>query len=684
MFDGSATQAPDLTEGLNEEQRAAVTHPAGPLLVLAGAGTGKTTTLVARLVWLVSQGIPAERIVLLTFTRRAAREMLTRAQALLGSNAPGRVVGGTFHSVGYRLIAAHAATLGLPPGFGVLDAADAADLLDLLREEHGLAAGKERFPRKDTLASIYSRCVNAQQPLSEVLTEQFPWCEHHLDAVAGLFRAYEQRKRDLGRLDLDDLLVYSHALARNELIGRKLGQRFDHILVDEYQDLNRLQVEILRDLRREPRGLTAVGDDAQAIYGFRAASADHVLRFRDDFPDAAMVTLDRNYRSTQPILDLANEVWAAATRSYPKRLHADHEGGAQPQLVHCLDQAQQATEVCDRVLVAHEEGTALREQAVLMRAGRHSNELELELARRKIPFRKYGGISYMEAAHVKDFLAALRIADNPADEFSWFRLLQLAPGIGPATARRALDNLKPNTLASTSELLERWQTEVEPLLKPSARQACGPLIEALAATDGERRVGALTERICEAIKPLITAHYPDWNARLPDLQALAAAAGDAATLSGFLAELALDPPASSADYAKAPHLDEDYLTLSTVHSAKGLEWDSVHVISASDGNFPSDMALTTPEGLEEERRLFYVALTRARRTLTIYAPLRYYHRPTGNDDAHGYGKTSRFLTDRAAELCEQIHLHLAAPAPPDLGHESQTIKVEVNLDQLWH
>jgi DNA helicase-2/ATP-dependent DNA helicase PcrA len=326
---------------------------------------------------LVETGIPPEKILLLTFTRRAAREMLARAQTLLGAAAAQPVVGGTFHSVAYRMIATHAGAVGLPARFGVLDASDAADLIDLLREELGLASGRTRFPQKDTLLALYSRCVNAQQPLSLVLAEHFPWCEDHLDGVRDLFRAYEQRKRELRRLDLDDLLVYWRALARHEVIGRKLGAMFEHVLADEYQDLNRLQVEILRDLRQEQWGLTAVGDDGQAIYGFRAASAEHILRFKDDFPDAAMVTLERNYRSTQPILDLANEVWADAARAYPKRLQAVRDGGGPPQLVYCLDNAGQASEVCDRVLALREEGTPLREQAVLMRAGRHSNELEL-------------------------------------------------------------------------------------------------------------------------------------------------------------------------------------------------------------------------------------------------------------------------------------------------------------------
>jgi DNA helicase-2/ATP-dependent DNA helicase PcrA len=671
-----------LLEGLNEEQRAAVTHDGGPLLVLAGAGTGKTTTLCARVAWLVEQqGVSPDRLLLLTFTRRAAREMLGRARTQLSSAVPGRVMGGTFHSVAHLLIRSHAEVLGLPARFGVLDASDAADLLDLVREECGLANGRQRFPRKATLLDIYSRCVNARQPLSVVLAESFPWCEDHLDELAGLFRLYGERKRALAVLDLDDLLLYWHALAVHELVGAQMGGLFEHVLVDEYQDLNALQVEIVRGLRREQRGLTAVGDDAQAIYGFRAASAEHILGFGDQFPDATMVTLERNYRSTQPILDLANEVSAGAARSYPKRLHADRDGGLRPQLVYCRDENQQASEVCDRVLAGYEQAIALKQQAVLMRAGYHSRELELELTRRKIPFVKYGGIRYLEAAHIKDFLCLLRLADNPSDQLAWFRLLQLVEGVGPVTARRAVDALEVATLGSPSELEQRWTT-VAPLLHAPARKAAGRIIGSLIAAAGETRVGVLVERLRDAIAPSIRAHYPDGAARLPDLDQLVGAAAQATSLSGFLAELALDPPSSSADYAGPPHLDEDYLVLSTVHSAKGLEWNAVHVIGASDGNFPSDMALTSPEGLEEERRLFYVALTRPRQTLTIYSPVRYYHRPAGNDDEHGYGKHSRFLTPQAETLCDTSNLHHTdqAPAPHS---PIVSARVEVDLDQLW-
>src|SRR4051794_10278063 len=316
---------------LNPEQRAAATHTGGPLLILAGAGTGKTTTLCSRVAWLVAGGTPSERILLLTFTRRAAREMLQRARGLVPAST--RVLGGTFHSVAHRMVRRHAGSLGLPDGFGVLDAGDAADVLDLLREEHGHAQARTRFPRKSTLLDAYSRTVNAQQPLSGVLAEHFPWCEEHKEAVSALFKAYTARKRALGVVDLDDLLLYWRALAHDEVIGPRLAAAFDHVLVDEYQDVNGLQVDIVRALGGSgphPPAVTAVGDDFQAIYGFRSASAGHILDFPAQFDGTTVVKLERNYRSTQPLLDAANAVAAQAVRAFPKRLVAPPPRGVRP------------------------------------------------------------------------------------------------------------------------------------------------------------------------------------------------------------------------------------------------------------------------------------------------------------------------------------------------------------------
>src|SRR3954451_4477507 len=445
-------------EELNPEQRAAATHAGGPLLILAGAGTRKTTTLCSRVAWLVSEGVPSERILLLTFTRRAAREMLQRARALVPASA--RVLGGTFHSVAHRLVRRHAAALGLPGGFGVLDAGDAADVLDLLREEHGHAAARTRFPKKGTLLDIYSRTVNAQQPLSGVIEEHFPWCSEQREAISALFREYTARKRALGVIDLDDLLLSWRALAQDEVIGPRLASSFDHVLIDEYQDVNGLQVDLARAMGASGPEVTAVGDDFQAIYGFRSASAAHILDFPRHFPGTRVVTLERNYRSTQPVLDAANEVAAQASRSFPKTLVADRPGGVRPRVVHVRDESAQAEEVCNRILEARENGSDLRDQAVLMRTSHDSDLLELELTRRRVPFHKYGGLRYLEAAHVKDFLAILRLVDNGADDVAWFRVLQLVEGVGPVSARRAIAAMAAGGAVPEGELAASAREEV--------------------------------------------------------------------------------------------------------------------------------------------------------------------------------------------------------------------------------
>ena len=641
---------------LNPEQLAAVTHDGGPLLILAGAGTGKTTTLAARVAWLIDRGAAPERILLLTFTRRAAREMIERARTMTGRRTG--VLGGTFHSVAHRFVRMHASSLGLPPAFAVLDPSDAADLIGLIREEHGHAKAQRRFPRPSTLLDIYSRTVNCQRPLSEVVTERFPWCEDHVEAMASLFTAYVERKRSLHALDLDDLLLYWHALAHNEVIGPAIEGSFDHVLIDEYQDVNGLQVEIVRGLRRERRELTVVGDDLQAIYGWRAASADHILSFGEHFPDASTVTLERNYRSGPPLLATANALAADFKRAYRKQLSAVRERGAQPKLIFCRDEQAQAIDICERVLDAREQGMDLRRQAVLMRTSHDSDLLELELARRQIPFVKYGGLRYLEAAHVKDLIALFRLLDNPDNNLAWFRILQLIDGVGPASARRAID-------------------EGLDALPAKARTTASELTAALDAARAAPSAGAQAELLRDALAPLIEARYPDGTLRLQDLDRLVDAARLATDLGHFTAELAIDPPQSSADLAGPPHLDEDFLVLSTVHSAKGLEWEAVHVLALYDGNVPADMSCGSAEEIEEERRLLYVAVTRARQALHLYVPVRYYHRPHGRDDVHGYGKPSRFLTDRVRETCEPVTLDDGVPTPGAPAAASRKITVSV-------
>jgi DNA helicase-2/ATP-dependent DNA helicase PcrA len=633
--------------------------------------------LSARVAWLVAQGLAPERILLLTFTRRATREMLTRTGALLeraGIAARGQVVGGTFHSVGWRLVRLYAEPLGLPPRLSVLDAGDAADLLDVVREELGYADSGRRFPRKGTLADIYSRTVNAQRPLAEVLAEQFPWCEPYRGEIGRVFSRYGRRKREAQALDLDDLLLYWRALARDEVAGPRLAAMFGHVLIDEYQDVNGLQVDVVQALRLVDRGLTVVGDDFQAIYGFRAASAAHILDFRTLFADADIVTLEQNYRSTQPILDLANAVAAQAERQHPKRLQSVRGHGQRPRLVFCRDDQEEAAAVADRILGEHERGIALREQAVLMRTAHHSSLLELELGHRRVPYVKYGGIRYLEAAHVMDYLSLLRLVNNPADQISWFRILQLLEGVGPRFARRILDSLE----LDLATLAEQWASS--PVVPEASRADGVALAGALAVAAATTGAGTQATVLREALAPFIRQRYPDAELRLHDLGLLADSAAGVSSLEQFAAELALDPPQSSADFAGPPKLDEDYLVLSTIHSAKGLEWDIVHLIHASDGNLPSDMALSTREGLEEERRLLYVALTRARHGLNITVPVRYFHRPRGADDASGLAKTSRFLGDEVQSLCERVQL---AEAMPGLVGARIHEQVTVAVDTLW-
>ena len=666
----------DWLEDLNPEQRAAALHRDGHLLVLAGAGTGKTTTLCARVASLVAGGVPAERILLLTFTRRAARDMLTRAQAPASSSAQ-RVLGGTFHSVAHRFVRGHAAALGLGSDFAVLDAGDAADLLDLVRQEQGHGETGRRFPRKHTLADIYSRTVNAQQPVRAIVAESFPWCEEHVDVLGPLFQAFTARKRALGAIDLDDLLVLWRALMADEHAGPHIASAFDHVLVDEYQDVNGLQVAIVEGFARRDCHVTAVGDDFQAIYAFRSASARHILEFPDRFTAATTVTLERNYRATQPLLDVANAVARQDADGFPKTLRAEREGGGRPALVFCRDQLHEAADVCDRVLAAREEGMLLREQAVLARTGHDTDALELELSRRRIPFVKYGGLRYLEAAHVKDFLAVLRLVDRPADEMAWFRLLQLLDGVGPARARRAVDRL----MLDGAELAERWGT-ARAELPASALELADPLVAAIAAA-AESAPGPAVERLRDVLSPLVRGHYIDGAVRLQDLDTLAGLAGEARDMRTFVAELVLDPPASSQDLAGPPLLDDDWLVLSTVHSAKGLEWQSVHILAAYDGNFPADLAAGTSESIAEERRLMYVALTRARRSLSIYVPRRYYRRPQGRDDGHGYGKPSRFLTPAVQALCDVAHLPDDAPRGPFAAPPGPPRRIAVSVDELF-
>ena len=626
------------------------------MLIAAGAGTGKTKTLAHRVAHLILNGSDPRRLLLLTFTRRAALEMTRRSQLILGEGRGDAARGistsssllpwsGTFHAIGNRLLRLHAGSIGLEPTFTVLDRANSADLLDLVRSELGLSQTGSRFPRKDTCLAIYSYTVNAGCPLEQTLVEFFPWCAEWRGELRRLFQAYVAAKQQNNVLDYDDLLVYwRHAMAE-AAVAAEISRRFDHVLVDEYQDTNRLQAEILLALRPDGSGLTVVGDDAQSIYSFRAAAVRNILDFPHSVsPPAAVIALERNYRSTQPILDAANAVIAGAGERFAKTLYSTKQSAELPYLVSAEDEAAQASYVADHVLEHREAGITLNRQAVLFRAAHHSDLLEIELGRRNIPFVKYGGLKFLEAAHIKDVLAILRWAENPRDAVAGLRALQLQPGIGPATARDVIDRHSREGFATTA--LERF-TPPAAATVPWA-EFCH-VIERLrdADTPWTSQIGLVREWY----QPQLERLYDYAAARAGDLDQLEQIAAGYATRERFLTELTLDPPAASGAEAGRPQLDEDYLILSTIHSAKGQEWDAVFVLNLVDGCIPSDMATGRPEQIDEERRLLYVAMTRAREHLHLLQPLRFYltHQPR-HGRGHVMAPRSRFLPDEVLGL----------------------------------
>jgi DNA helicase-2/ATP-dependent DNA helicase PcrA len=682
---------------LNEQQRLAVEHGDEPLLIVAGAGTGKTATLAHRVAYRIATG---------TDPSRAAAEMLRRVEAILRlleaqartQAGAGKVWGGTFHATATRLLRLHGRSIGLDPSFTILDRGDAEDLMAVLRTDLGLAKSDRRFPLKGTCMDIYSRCVNARETVEEAVETHFPWCKDEVDDLRRLFAAYVDRKGEQSVLDYDDLLLFWHGLLSDGRAARSLRGRFDCVLVDEYQDTNLLQAEILQMLCPNGKGLTVVGDDAQAIYSFRAATVRNILDFPLHFPGTTIVTLEQNFRSTSSILDATNEVIAEASERHEKNLWSRRPDGARPQLVCCEDEDEQTEFVIRTILEHREAGLPLRRQAVLFRASHHSLALELELTRRNIPFHKYGGLRFVETAHVKDLLAFLRLAENPRDLMAGTRVLMLLPGVGPKKARALMDSLAAGTathavagedgrasaMAAPAEgeqggsgvAADRDRSGGTVAGSGFAAWAARPAPSAAAAAAWEGLVSLMTgigsrepgdlasqiKRIRLYYAPLLERLYDNARARLLDLEQLEGLAARTPDRARFLAEIALDPPSYTEDLAGPPLLDEDFLILSTMHSAKGLEWDAVYVIHAADGNIPSDLATGRLEEIEEERRLFYVSLTRAKDWLYVCYPLRYYSYPRTFSDVHGYAQLSRFLPAGVRRLFEEVQASsLTAP-----------------------
>jgi DNA helicase-2/ATP-dependent DNA helicase PcrA len=679
-------------EKLNERQRCAVEYgigagedaQAGPLLIIAGAGSGKTNTLAHRVAHLVVNGADPRRILLMTFSRRAAAEMSRRvgricAQVLSPSSATTTDAlswAGTFHGIGARLLRIYAEQIGLNAEFTIHDREDSADLINLMRHELGFSKMESRFPAKGTCLAIYSRAVNAEMPLNEVLRTWYPWVSGWEQQLKELFASYVEAKQAQNVLDYDDLLLYWAQMVSDPSLADDIGNRFDHVLVDEYQDTNRLQSSVLLALKPGGRGLTVVGDDAQSIYSFRAATVRNILDFPKQFsPPAEIVTLDRNYRSTQPILAAANGVIDLARERFTKNLWTDRESAERPKLLTVRDEADQANCIVEQVLANRESGMLLKQQAVLFRTSSHSGPLEVELTRRNIPFVKFGGLKFLDSAHVKDMLAVLRFAQNPRDRVAGFRLLQMLPGVGPQTAGKILDTIAtdPEPLMALGEVPapprsgSDWLSLVE--LLQALRKPAWPMEIEIARIWYEPHL----ERIHE-----------DAETRRADLVQLEQIAAGYQSRERFLTELTLDPPDATSDQAGVPLLDEDYLILSTIHSAKGQEWRSVFMLNVVDGCIPSDLATGTSHELEEERRLLYVGMTRAKDSLTLMVPQRFF---TGGQhaqgDRHVYASRTRFIPATLLQFFESATWPVASPNASERSAKQIRIDVAARMRTMW-
>jgi DNA helicase II / ATP-dependent DNA helicase PcrA len=681
---------------LNAQQRRAVEHgasavaEAGPLLIIAGAGSGKTNTLAHRVAHLIIDGADPRRILLLTFSRRAAAEMARRvehitAQALreraaakTGPMTAAITWSGTFHAIGARLLREYAESIAIDRSFTIHDREDSADLMNLIRHDLGFSKSERRFPTKNTCLSIYSRAVNAESELDEVLHAAFPWCAGWDAELRALFAAYVEAKQRQQVLDYDDLLLYWAHMMAEPTIAEDVGSRFDHVLVDEYQDTNALQAAILLALKPNGHGLTVVGDDAQSIYSFRAATVRNILDFPGHFgPRAEVITLEQNYRSTQPILGAANAVIELAEERFTKNLWSDRASAERPQLVSVADEIAQARYVAEQVLVNRETGIALKAQAVLFRASHHSGPLEVELTRRNIPFVKFGGLKFLEAAHIKDVLAFLRFAENPRDRVSGFRVIQLLPGVGPATAARALDYVTGD---------DSRIADLAHFKPPAAAQADWPAFAEAVQLIRSRAAGwpAELDLVCRWYQPHLERIHEDAAMRQADLIQLSQIAQTYPSRERFLTELTLDPPDATSDEAGAPLLDEDYLILSTIHSAKGQEWKSVFVLNTIDGCIPIDVVTTTKAELEEERRLLYVAMTRAKDHLHLVLPQRFFaHNQRAGGDRHMYAARTRFIPSNILHHFESVAWPIAKNAAAAGRTSGKPVDIRDRMRRMW-
>ncbi len=617
----------------------------GPLLVVAGAGTGKTRTLVYRVARLIERGIDPQSVLLLTFTRRAAEEMLRRASLLTDSRCE-RIAGGTFHSFGNMVLRQYGPVMGLMPGFTIMDRSDSEDVIQLLRAEMGLDRREKRFPRKQTIAEIQSLARNRQMPLTELVEREYSHLADFLEELSAIAERYHDYKREKLLLDYDDLLTcLKELLESHEDLRQRLSDRFRFIMVDEYQDTNRLQSDIIRRLACTHSNVMAVGDDAQSIYSFRGADFRNIMDFPAQFPGTRIIPLEENYRSTQPILRLTNEIIRRAQERYDKNLYSRKREGARPLLVQAESEHTQSRFVCQRVLELREEGIPLWDMAVLFRSSFHSFDLEIELARHDIPFVKRGGIQFMETAHIKDVLAHLRIISNPRDAISWSRVLMLLEGVGPQMSRKLVEQLlaEDDPGRHLRELESRGKTQ----------QPLKTLGQVLGECSERTRPADMAQYLMQYYLPILKRkHADDYPKRLRDLEHFLGLTERYRSVERLLSDMALDPPAASVDEDLPVDPDEGPLVLSTIHSAKGLEWHSVFVIWALEGRFPSYHNIHSSAELEEERRLLYVAATRAKENLLFAYPSRVYDRSLGMV----FSQPSQFIDGISEELLEPMSL----------------------------
>jgi len=635
----------DYRKELNEAQYDAATRVEGPLLIIAGAGTGKTRTLVYRVAHLIDQGIDPRSILLLTFTRRAAEEMIRRASLLIDSRCS-QVSGGTFHSFANLVLRAHGRHVNLAPSFTIMDRPDSEDVIQTLRSDMGLNTKEKRFPRKQTIAEIFSMTHNKQIGLNELLELEYPHLAELNHELAEMQRRYGDFKQTKSLIDYDDLLTkLRDLLANHEQVRNRLSDSYRFIMVDEYQDTNHLQAEIVRLLAATHDNVAVVGDDAQSIYSFRGANFRNIMDFPKQFAGARIVKLEENYRSTQPILNLTNEIIARATEGYDKRLFTRKSVGSRPKLVQAGSEQMQSQFVCQKILELREEGVPLWDMAVLFRSSFHSFDLEIELARRQIPFVKRGGFQFMETSHVKDLLAHLRILANPLDAISWNRVLMLLEGIGPGASQKII-----KWLLEGGNAVERLRSYAA---KGKAAHGLRTLAQVLEEAGRVELPSEQAQYLMQYYVPILKQNYPDDHPkRLRDMEHFQGMTERYRSLERLLSDMALEPPNDSIGGVLAVDPDEGPLVLSTIHSAKGLEFHSVFIIWALEGRFPSFYNTGSADELEEERRLLYVAATRAKQNLFISYPTRVFDKSL----RMVLSQPSQFIEGMSSRMLEPVAL----------------------------